>query len=185
MALRWAACPPPGIAPVTEALLRFLAHACELEREAGERYRELAEAFAVHNRPEVADFFARMAVEAGQHLAEVERMAEGAPLPEILPWAFDWPATSAEAPETLSHEAVSYTLSLREAMALALQMERAAERFYRTRAQAAEDARLGEIALAFAQEEREHAAQLEQLLGALPEMESPARIDEDPPHMPE
>ena len=62
-------------------LAEFLAHSVELEAEARERYQELAEAMAVHHNSEVAEFFRRMATEASDHLAEVERIVGGAVLP--------------------------------------------------------------------------------------------------------
>ena len=54
-----------------QELAEFLAHSVELESEAMERYEELADAMALHHNDQVAQFFLRMAREAGQHLAEV------------------------------------------------------------------------------------------------------------------
>ena len=48
---------------------------------------------------------------------------------QLKAWEFDWP--DAESPETTSYEALHYRMSLHEAMHLALQNERAAQRYYR------------------------------------------------------
>ncbi|MEE4276876.1 MAG: ferritin family protein [Halieaceae bacterium] len=165
------------------ALLDFLAHSTELEREAGERYTELAESLRTHNNLEVADFFARMAEESANHLAEVSAIADGRALPSIAPWDFEWP--DAEAPETLSYETLHYRMTLREAMLLALGNEHAAERFYRRYAEGDEDETVRRVAAVFASEERSHAQRLERALEALPEVSTLARIDDDPPQMPE
>ena len=62
---------------MSSELLRFLAHAAEVESEAMTRYEELADVLLVHNNPEVAAFFAQMAREAALHLEEVRELAGG------------------------------------------------------------------------------------------------------------
>jgi rubrerythrin len=164
-------------------LLAFLAHSLELEREAGERYTELAEAMRTHHNTTVADFFARMAEEAAHHLAEVSDVAAGRALPSVAPWDFEWP--DAEAPETMSYEVLHYRMTLHEAIELALANERAAERFYRGYAERSDESEVRRIAAVFADEERTHARHLEEALKALPEASPHARIDDDPPLIPE
>ncbi len=152
--------------PNTE-LTTFLAHSVELESEAKERYEELVDTMAGHHNEEVARFFQRMASEADHHLAEVMQLAQQMELPVLKAWEFDWPEE--ESPETASYEAVHYRMSLRQAMSLALQNERAAERYYRQFAQRSADAETARIAQQFADEEASHAAQLERLIDDLPD----------------
>jgi rubrerythrin len=165
------------------SLLDFLAHSLELESEAEERYAELAEAMAAHNNREVAEFFQRMTREAGLHREEVAELAAGQALPTLAPWEFRWP--DPEAPESASYEAVHYRMGLREAIELALANERGAHRFYRHVADTADDEKTVAVATRFADEELQHAAALEQLLGETPAAPRFRREEDDEPTLPE
>ena len=50
----------------------LLVHAHELEREAVERYEELAGQMEVHNQPELAELFHKMAAIEQLHVDKVE-----------------------------------------------------------------------------------------------------------------
>ena len=164
-------------------LAEFLAHSVELESEARDRYEELADSMAQHHNDQVAQFFLRMAKEGQHHLAEVAELADGMELPELKAWEFNWPG--AEPPETASYESMHYRMSLRQAMSLALQNERAAQEYYNQMAQGASDAETVRIATLFAEEEASHAAELECMLQELPENGAHLREEDDDPHMPE
>ena len=164
-------------------LANFLAHSLELESEAQQRYGELAESMAGHRNLPVADFFRRMATEAKHHLQEVTELAVGMALPELKAWEFDWP--EAEAPETFSYEALHYRMSLHQAIQLALENERAAERYYRHFANSSDDPGTARVASGFADEELQHAAELERMMADLPEQAALLREEDDEPHMPE
>jgi rubrerythrin len=166
-----------------DALALFFAHSIELEREAQERYAEFAQSMATHHNAEVAAFFRRMVDEAAQHLAEVSELAQGMQLPTLHAWEFDWP--DVESPETANYEALHYRMSLRDAMQIALDNERAAERYYRGCADGSDDARVTRIAGEFADEEASHAAQLEVLLSTAAEPGEFYREEDDAPVMPE
>ena len=163
-------------------MLRFLAHALELEAEAMTRYEELAQALRVHNNPDAADFFSGMAVEASRHLSEVEGLIGEEELPNIPPWEFDW---KADAPESASYESLHYRISMREALLLALENERSAQRFYAGYAATCRNPQTSALAQEFADEESEHARLLEEKLKGTPEHSALNREDDDPPHMPE
>jgi rubrerythrin len=165
------------------ALAEFLAHSVELESEALQRYGELAAVMATHHNGPVAGFFRDMAEEAARHLAEVEAIAGALELPELEAWDFDWP--DSEAPETASYEALHYRMSLAQAMALALQNERAAERYYRSVAETSSDSETARVAARFAEEEARHGAALQARMAALQETPVHQREDDDDPHMPE
>ena len=164
-------------------LATFLAHSVELEAEARERYEELAQVMATHHNHAVEQFFQRMATEATHHLAEVAQLAQGLELPQLKAWEFDWP--DAESPETTSYEALHYRMSLHEAMHLALQNERAAQRYYRQFAGDSSDEETVRVATRFADEEASHAAALERQLEALPQNGANLREEDDDPNMPE
>ncbi len=164
-------------------LANFLAHSVELESEALERYLEMADTMEIHHNTEVAQFFGRMASEARRHLTEVTEFAQGITLPTLRAWEFSWP--EAEPPETLSYEAQHYRMSLRQAMELALQNERAAELFYRNAAENSTDKETVRVATLFADEEHEHGAQLETLIAEQPVTGAHLLVEDDDPHMPE
>ena len=164
-------------------LAEFLAHSVELESEAQERYGELADSLEAHHNVPVAQFFQRMETEASHHLAEVAELAADMELPQLKAWEFNWP--EAESPETASYESLHYRMSLRQAMNLALENERAAERYYRSVATGSDDAETVAVATRFADEELSHAAELERLLGELPENGKHLREEDDEPNMPE
>ena len=164
-------------------LAEFLAHSVELESEARERYLELGEAMGTHGNKDVSEFFTRMAEESRLHLEEVAEIAEGLSLPDLKAWEFDWPEE--EAPETASYEAVHYRMSLRQAMLLALDNERAAEKFYASFAESSPDAETKRLAAQFAAEEASHGAQLVAKLGKLPPDSGHPLEEDDEPHMPE
>lgn len=166
-----------------EQLGEFLAHSVELESEARERYLELSEAMAEHNNEEVAEFFGRMADESRLHLEEVAEIAEQHDLPDLKAWEFNWPEE--ESPEAASYEAVHYRMTVRQAMLLALDNERAAERFYRSFADSSQDAETRRLAAQFSAEEASHAAHLVKWLGKLPADPEHPLEEDDPPHMPE
>lgn len=167
----------------SDSLVLFYAHSVELEREARDRYTEFAESLATHHNDAVARFFSRMADEAQLHLDEVAALAGDLELPSLPAWDFDWP--DAEAPETAPYESLHYRMSLRDAMQLALDNERAAEAFYRDYAQRSDDPRVVRIATAFADEEATHAAALEAQIRAVPAPGRFAREEDDAPVMPE
>jgi len=166
-----------------DALLTFLAHSRELERESEERYQEMAASMAAHHNREVAGFLADMATQAGEHLSEVLQLSTGRDLPALDAWDFKWP--DAEPPETTSYEALHYRMTLREAMELALGNEVAAERFYRQYGESSDDTEVRRLAAQFADEEAGHAEALRRLLSRESEKRYHARVDDDPPHMPE
>ncbi|MEP5569033.1 MAG: ferritin family protein [Halioglobus sp.] len=166
-----------------EPLSDFLAHSVELESEARERYLELAQSMTEHHNSDVAEFFGRMAEESRLHLEEVADIAEGMELPALKAWEFEWP--DEESPEAASYEAVHYRMSLRQAMLLALENERAAEKFYRAFADTSSDQETRRLAAQFATEESSHAAQLVTLLGQLPADQEHHMQEDDDPHMPE
>ncbi|MCP5128103.1 MAG: ferritin family protein [Pseudomonadales bacterium] len=172
-----------GDTGLNKQMALFLAHSAELETEAQERYEELAESMREHRNIPVADFFRRMVDEAGRHLEEVAELAADMTLPDLKAWEFDWP--DAEAPETTSYEALHYRMSLRQAMQLALDNERAARAYYSDYADNCEDVETAEVARSFAAEESSHVAELERLMAEQPADHPHLWEEDDDPHMPE
>ena len=68
----------------------FLVYSIALEEEAAERHDELADTLDVHNNPEVAATFRKLAEYSRLHAQEIRDHAKGRQLPVIAPWDFGW-----------------------------------------------------------------------------------------------
>jgi rubrerythrin len=158
----------------------FLSHAVALEGDAAERYHELTEALDVHNNPEVADLFRRMEHYSNLHLADARRRAEAAGgVIRLKPWEFQW--ADGEAPESAGTEATHYMMTAHHALKLALAAETSAFRFYDGVRAATADPEVRALAAEFAEEERDHARELEQWLEHHPPPDDDWAEDPDPP----
>jgi len=160
----------------------FLAHALELETEAAERYRVLADSMEVHNNRQVAELFQSMAMFSDQHAAEVRERARGIEIPVIAPWDFKW--SCPESPEAPCMEDVNYLMTPRQVLDLALHNETRGRDFYAGVAAQSPDEAVRRIAQEMADEESEHVRLLEQWLTRVGGDEAPLE-DLDPPNMPE
>jgi rubrerythrin len=161
----------------------FLAYSVALEEEAAERHDELADMMEVHNNPEVAATFRKLAGYSRLHAQEIRDHSRGADLPRIAPWDFGWDAM--EGPETADIGDVNYLMNPARALELAMGNERRAHDFYFSISQESPDGAVRALAAEFAEEEREHLALLEQWLARIPESAEEQPFDPDPPHMPE
>jgi len=158
---------------------QLLAHALALETEASERYGELADQMEIHRKTAVAAIFRRLEVAEKQHLAGLAALCKDVELPHYAPWDFKW--SSNEGPETIDIGRVSYQLSVREAVLLALEHERRATQFYVDVAAAAKAPDVIALARQFADEEREHSGWLQNCLAECGADDSKASEDPDPP----
>ena len=160
-------------------LPELLAHACELETEAVERYQEMAEQMEVHNNPELAALFRKMASIEQKHVNTVETLAEGVTLPRLAPWDFDW--QDPEAPESVPVGEGDYLMPPRRALALMLACEERAFAFFANTAQQTTDQAVRELAARLAAEEQHHAELLKAWLQRYPESEAIRGQDLDEP----
>lgn len=166
------------------SVAEFLAHALEMEVESAERYRELADNMEVHNNPEVARLFRRLAVEGDAHVKQVTRQCATIELPNIAPWAFKW--TSPDGPESPAMDDVHYLMSRRQALELALHNEDRGLGFYIQVAQGSQSAEVRRLAKEMAREEDAHVTMLRSWLGREgDDGASSPQADLDPPNMPE
>lgn len=161
----------------------FLAYAVALEEEAAERHGELADMMDVHNNPEVAATFRKLAGYSRLHASEIRDHSRGADLPRIAPWDFCW--ETMEGPETAAIDEVNYLMNSARALRIAMRNERRAHDFYADISRDSPDAGVRALAAEFAEEEQEHLALLEIWLAKVPESADEAAFDPDPPHMPE
>jgi rubrerythrin len=160
-------------------LPHFLAHAYAMETEAAERYRLLSNQMEVHNNPEVAELFTRLAEIEAKHAEEILSRAGKKGLPNIAFWDFGW--TDAEGPETAVMENAHYLMTPHHVLTIALDGEQRAFEFFDRVAREAGDADMRSIAEEFAEEEREHIDMVRAMLDKMPEPDADWDEDMDPP----
>ena len=157
----------------------LLSYALAIEQEAAERYAELAEQMEVHNNPEVAELFHKLAAIEAKHVANVTAMGEGRELPSIPLWEAQW--GGAESPEALAYDEVHYLMTPHHALSRALTGEQRAVAFFARMAENAEDEEVRRMALRLRDEEQEHVTLMEEWLARYPEPEEDWAEDHDPP----
>lgn len=143
------------------------AHAIAIEREAAERYSELAERMDDEGREDLARFFAELAKMEAEHLETLERRTAGLALPAIAPGEHLWLQDGA--PEAAPHDLVFRLMTPRQALAIALAAERRAQAFFEGICWSAADPALRTLAHEMAAEEREHVALIARMFEAMPE----------------
>lgn len=142
------------------------AHAIAIEREAAERYSELAERMDDEGREELSRVFAELAGMEAEHLETLERRTAGLTLPEIAPGQYHWLDNGA--PESAAHDLVYRLLTPRRALAIALAAERRAQAFFEYVSWSASDPALRALAREMAGEERSHVELIARLVDATP-----------------
>ena len=165
---------------IIESPEELLAHALSMETEAAERYDEIAENLALHNNPEVAELFRKLAGYGRLHAAEVVEISKDMELPHIAPWDFKWPEGSTDSPEAQSLEGVHYLMTPYQAIKLAMYVENQARDFYANVAETSPNAETQRIAKEFAEEEAEHVELLEGWIVKYPKPEDDWDYDPDP-----
>lgn len=142
------------------------AHAIAIEREAAERYSQLAERMDDEGREELARIFAELArMEAG-HLETLQLRTEGLDLPAVRDGEYRW--LPGAAPESAPLDLVLRVLTPRGALAIALAAERRAQAFFERIFWSAADPALRALAREMAAEERGHVALISRLLENTP-----------------
>jgi rubrerythrin len=161
----------------------FLAYSVALEEEAAERHDELADMMDVHNNPEVAGTFRKLAGYSRLHAQEIRDHARGAGLPRIAPWDFGW--ETMEGPETADLGSVDYLMNTARALEIAMGNEKRAHEFYDAISRESPDESVRALAAEFAEEEQGHLALLEKWRERLDESADERPFDPDPPNTPE
>ncbi len=157
----------------------FYAYAYALEREAGDRYADLADQMEVHNNHEVAKLFRKLADIEAKHADNVLERAGASELPPPQAGGHTWLAP--EGVESVAFEDVHYMMTPHHALRLALHNEERAERLFRNLAQSAKNDTVRALAAEIAEEEEEHVALIKAWLAKYPEPDSNWADDPDPP----
>lgn len=150
-----------------ESPAELYAHAIAIEREAAERYSQLAERMDDEGRDDLARVFDLLAREEAEHLEALEQRTNGIVLPEIDDSRYKW--LDAGAPETAARELVYRLMTPRQALAIALHAEQRAQAFFEHVHWTSSDPALRALAKEMAAEEREHAALIARMLSDTPE----------------
>jgi rubrerythrin len=155
----------------------FLVYSMTLEEEAAERHDELADMMGVHNNPEVAATFRKLAHYSRLHAQEIRDRSEGHDLPVIAPWEFGW--ESMEGPETGDISAVNYLMNNAQALQLAMGNEQRAFDFYDQISRESPVPEVAAMAAEFAAEEKEHLGMLQAWMDKMDVSIDEKRIDLD------
>ncbi|HUX73620.1 MAG TPA: ferritin family protein [Steroidobacteraceae bacterium] len=139
----------------------LIAVAYEIETDAVERYKLLAEQMETHNNPELVRIFLDLARAEGLHAEQIRRAAGDlgveARRGPIGAWRTD-------SPESADLSSAHYLMRPRDALLMALAGEQRALAFYTELAAASNDALVKKLAADFAEEEREHVELCHRLL---------------------
>lgn len=147
-----------------ETVEEFLAHAIQLEREAADRFSQLADAMDSAGNREVGQLFRQLAHYSRLHLAEARDRAGFLDIPDLKPDEFRWP--DAESPESAAIWAADPMIGTDDALATALAAERAGLEYYSHVLAHATDPEIIMFAKAFVEEESGHVAELDRWIAA-------------------
>jgi rubrerythrin len=142
-----------------QSIEEFLAYAIRLEREAADRFGELADAMATYGNAEVGKLFRRLSDYSRLHLAEAQARAGYREIPMLKPDEFEWP--DMESPETAAIWAADPFMGREQALQIALAAESAGLAYYRSVFDTTTDPQIRFLAKEFVEEESAHVAELE------------------------
>ncbi len=147
-----------------ESVEEFLAYAVKLEKEAADRFGQLADAMKSCGNVEVGKLFRRLSDYSRMHLAEAQARSGFREIPKLNPIDFDWP--DLESPETAAIWAADPLIGRDQALEVALSAESAGLRYYQAVHDTTDDPEIRALAKLFVEEESEHVAELEKWIAA-------------------
>jgi len=157
----------------------LMVQALAMEREAVDRYTELAEMMATHNNHEVAELFRKMAGYEQLHVHHILKdmgwSAESAPLPPEGAWS------TPEAPEAVPIDEMHYLMHPWHALQLARAAEQRAVEFFDSLALQSTSDEIRRAAEDMRAEEVEHVALIDAWLAKVPKPDANWAEDPDPP----
>ena len=142
----------------------FLAHAIQLEREAADRFGQLAIAMETSGNRAVAKLFAQLCEYSRLHLADAQARAGFRTIPKLTPDQFSWP--DSESPESAAIWAADPLIGPDEALETALAAETAGLDYYASVLDTASDPEIIAFAREFVDEEAGHVAELKRWIAA-------------------
>lgn len=158
-----------GLAPEVPtcelSLDELLLHALIMEREAVQRYEQLAKMMECVGNTKVAKIFAKMAKIEAEHAARIKEQIGDDSLPILTPSEYRWKGP--ESPENADSGRVYHLMTPRQAMSLSLDCEKHAYEFFDDVVDDSTDERVREAAAEFAAEEKQHVAWVQEWLADL------------------
>ncbi len=154
-------------------LPEFLAHAIALEREAAERYHELADMMEAHRNDDVSALFRDMVRYSQMHHDSIVERAKGVALPALGASDFRWRTP----PEVGGDEAFDPRIDAYSALLYARENEERALGYYTEVGTGTADAEVKRLAVEFAAEETEHVQALDDWIARTPRPGTPWRDD--------
>jgi rubrerythrin len=139
-------------------LPELLAHAIILEREAAKRFAELERFMRGAGMDYLADEFEAIGKEEREQYELIALGTSDRQLPEISPWEYAWHFFGPDA------DKVGAPRNAREALVMAISIERRTQNFYADVAENVEDDSISAFAADMAADETRHLMRLEQLL---------------------
>lgn len=165
-------------ANVPRTLTEFMAQALAMEREAAQRYSDLADAMEMHNNRETAALFRKMAGIERKHATRIMVEMGWKDMPALPSGTPSWEGF--EAPETTPGDEVHYLMQPYHALQLALVNEQRAERFFAQLARAATVESVSAAARELQAEEREHVKLVRAWMKKVPKPDRYWANDPDP-----
>jgi rubrerythrin len=136
----------------------FLAHSIKLEEEAALRFSQLADAMTTSGNVEVGQLFRCLARYSRMHLDDARERAGFRTLPALTQADYEWP--DIESPEAASIWAADPLIGREQALRVAFEAESAGLAYYQHIAESSIDPEVRRFAQEFADEERQHVAEL-------------------------
>jgi rubrerythrin len=146
-----------------QTLEEFLAHAIAIEHEAAERYREFQAHFASRGDDVLAGLCCNLAAIEAAHLARLLTGSRDLDLPAIADHDYRW--LEGVSPEAPARELFFRVANKRDLLAVALQGEANAQRFFAWVAHTSPAEAVRSLAREMASDESQHVGWLEQALG--------------------
>ena len=165
-------------ADVPRTLTQFMAQALAMEREAAQRYSDLADAMEMHNNREAAAMFRKMAEIERKHATRILAEMGWKDMPALPSGQPGW--ADFEAPETTPGDEVHYLMQPYHAMQIALVNEQRAQRFFAQLARTATVKAVIAAARELEAEEREHVKLVRAWMKKLPKPDRYWADDPDP-----
>ncbi len=155
----------PEIPPCEMSVEELLLHALVMEREAVQRYAQLASMMERIGNRKVAKTFKKMSEIEARHAERIEDQIGEHALPILTPSEFRW--RGPESPENADSDRLFHLMTPRQAMSLALECEKRARDFFADVVDDSTDENVREIAAEIAVEEEQHVAWVKDWLADL------------------
>jgi len=168
-----------SVGPTVSTLADLFGAAYQIEVDAVERYRLLAEQMETHNNRELVAVFNDLARAEGIHAEEIRRQAGNIDVAEHARRAGKW--KKGESPEEADLDAAHYMMTPWHALQMALEAEKRALAFFSNVVETVKDPTVKRMASEFVEEEAEHVNLVHRLLRKYPAPPESWSDDPDPP----